>query len=86
LKRDVRVDQSENSPTVLDSSNGWNRSGDCTISSEDGVTRNFKVPKAGEFSLLERNEIVPIGRKKRSAFGRTISLNSTEGFEENSVG
>jgi len=37
LKGEVRVDQSENSPTVLVSSSGWALAGECAISLEDRV-------------------------------------------------
>jgi len=45
--------------------------GEGTISSEDGVVRNFKAPGAGEISLLEKQQIVPIGEEKRAEFGTT---------------
>jgi len=45
--------------------------GEGTISSEDRVAWNFKVPIAGEISLLEKHQIVPIGGKKGADFGRT---------------
>jgi len=68
LEGEVRVDQNENYPTVLDSSSGWVPSGEDTISLEDGVARNFKIPRAGEVILLEKNKIVWIGGKKRTEF------------------
>jgi len=49
---------------------GWAPAGEGTISSEDSVAWNFKVPKAGEISLLEKHQIVPIGGKKGTEFGR----------------
>jgi len=69
LKREVRIDQSENSPTVLVSSSGWAPAGEGAISSEERVAWNFKVPRAGEISLLEKHQIVPIVGKKRREFG-----------------
>jgi len=68
LKREVRVNQSENAPTVLVSSKDWTLADESTISSEDGVVKNFKAPGAGEISLL-KNKIVPIGKKKGAEFG-----------------
>jgi len=71
LKGEVRVDQSENSPTILVSSGGWNLASNGTISPEDRVAWDFKVPRAGEISLLEKHQIVPIGGKKGTEIGTT---------------
>jgi len=55
----------------LVSSSGWAPVGKGTISSEYGVARNLKLlsPGAEKISLLEKNEIILIGRKKRTEFG-----------------
>jgi len=52
LKGEARVYQSENSPTILVSSGGWAPAGEDTISSEDRVAWDFKVPRARKISLL----------------------------------
>jgi len=51
--KEVRVDQSENSPTILVSNSGWALASESTISSEDGVAKNFK---ARSYQLKERKE------------------------------
>jgi len=56
---------------MLVSSSGWALVGEGTISWKDRVTWNFKVPRAGEISLLEKHQIVPIGGKKGIEFGTT---------------
>jgi len=69
LKGEVRVDQSENFPTILVSSDRLAPAGEGTISSEDRITWNFKAPRAGEINPLEKHQIVPIGGKKEIEFG-----------------
>jgi len=88
LKGEVRVDQSENFPTILVSSGGWALAGKDTISSEDTrVTWNFKVLTTGENSVLEKHHIVLIRRKKGTEFGtRRGHLSSIEECEGNSGG
>jgi len=65
LKGGITVDQSDKSPTVLVSSSGWTLAGEGTIRSEDRVAWNLKASRAGEISLLEKHQIVPIEGKKR---------------------
>jgi len=45
--------------------------GEGTIGSEDRVSWNFKVPRAGEIIFLEKHQIVLIGGKKGTEFGTT---------------
>jgi len=52
----------------LVSSSDWAPTSEGSISSEDKVARKSKAPGAKEISLLEKNEIVPIGGKKRAEF------------------
>jgi len=42
------------------------------------VAVNFIDSGAGQISLLEKNEIVPIGGKKRTKFGKTRWRKATE--------
>jgi len=42
-----------------------------TVCSEDRVAWNFKVSRAGEISVLEKHQIVPIGREKGTEFDTT---------------
>jgi len=58
-------------PTVMISSSGLASAGEGANSSEDRVAWNFKVPRAGEISHLEKHQIVSIGGKKRTKFGTT---------------
>jgi len=85
LKGEVRVDQSENSPTILVSSGGWIPVGEGTISSEDRVAWNFKVPRARENRLLEKHQVVSIGGKKGTKMKRGC-LSSIEEYERSSGG
>jgi len=66
LKGEVQVDQSEHSPTILVSSSGWAPAGEGTINSEDRVAWNFKVPRAGEISLLGEAPYCTNWRKERN--------------------
>jgi len=71
LEGEVRVDQSENSPSILVSSSGWAPAGEGMISLEDRVAWNFEFPRAGEISLFEKHQIVSSGGEKRTEFGMT---------------
>jgi len=55
---------------MLVSSEGCTPAGEGTISLENGILRNFEVPRAGEISLLEKNKIVPIGKKRAESSQR----------------
>jgi len=60
-----------NTTTVFVSNSGWAPPGEDMISSEEVIARNAKPLGAGEISILKKNAIVPIGRKKRAEFGTT---------------
>jgi len=64
----------------LVSSCGWTPVGQHTISSEDRVAWNFKVPRARENRLLEKHQVVSIGRKKGTKM-KTGCLSSIEEYE-----
>jgi len=57
------------------------------ISSEDRVAWNFKVPRAGDISFLEKHQIVLIRGEKRAEFDmRRGHLSSIEECRGNSSG